>query len=67
MPKTSIHIKNSDIWPSTLYIGSTVIKFLVGPRGRYIKVESNGNPPPMPRHKRIPKPTRKRYNDRRMK
>jgi hypothetical protein len=45
-----------------LYVGSTVIKFLVGPKGRSIKVESHGDNPPVPRHKPLPKAPRKRYN-----
>jgi hypothetical protein len=58
----SMHIRNGDLWPSTLYVGSTVIKFLVGPKGRSIKVESHGDNPPVPRHKPLPKAPRKRYN-----
>jgi hypothetical protein len=58
----SIHIKNSQLWPSTLYVGSTVIKFLLRPEGKVIKVESHGDRAPAPRHKRLPKPARKRYN-----
>jgi hypothetical protein len=58
----SIHIKNSQLWPSTLYVGSTVIKFLLRPEGKVIKVESHGDNAPRPRHKRLPKNPRKRYN-----
>ena len=57
----SIHIKNSQLWPSTLYVGSTVIKFLLRPEGKVIKVESHGDHAPLPRHKKLQKPPRRRH------
>lgn len=69
----SMHIPNSHLWPSVLYCGPVVVKFLVGPRGRSVKIESYGDQPAVPRHKRLA-PTRpkaaqpkKRYNATRMK
>ena len=49
-PKT-LHIRNGKLWPSTLYVGSTIIKFLCGSKGRRIKVEHNGRG--KPRHNRL--------------
>ncbi len=58
----SMHIKAGQLWPSTIYVGNTVIKFLVGPRGRSIKVTGHGS---KPRHVKLAKKARRRYNDRR--
>jgi hypothetical protein len=58
----SLHIKNGQLWPSTLYAGPAVIKFITSPSGRFIKVTVHGVEP---RHKRLAKPTKKRYNNRR--
>ena len=69
----SMHLHNSQLWPSVLYCGPVVVKFLVGPKGRSVKIESYGDQPAVPRHKRLPPPRskaanpRKRYNGPRMK
>jgi hypothetical protein len=44
----TLHIRNAKLWPSTLYVGGCVIKFITGSRGRSIKVQSSGA---KPRHK----------------
>lgn len=45
----TLKVKNKDLWPSTFYLGSAVVKFLVGRRGRSVKVEQRGR---KPRHKK---------------
>jgi hypothetical protein len=49
----TLHIKPRDLWPSTIYVGATVIKFMCGPRGRRVKVEHSGKR--KPRHRRVGK------------
>jgi hypothetical protein len=46
----TLHIKPRDLWPSTIYVGATIIKFMCGPRGRRVKVEHSGKR--KPRHRR---------------
>lgn len=51
MPKQrTLHIKPSDLWPSTLRCGSVTVQFQTGKRGRRVKVLSKRH---KPRHKRL--------------
>lgn len=54
-PKT-LHVRNGLLWPSTIHAGATVVKFLIGKRGRRIKVEHHGKS--RPRHKVLTRPPR---------
>ena len=48
-PAKTLRIKAKDLWPSVIYNGSTIVRFLTGRRGRIVKVESYGKG--KPRHK----------------
>lgn len=52
-PAKTLHIKTAGLWPSVLYAGSTVVKFMLTKSGKRIKViQRDGR---LPRHKRLPR------------
>ena len=51
-PKVRVlHIKPRDLWPSTIYVGATVIKFRCSTRGLRVTVVHKGRR--NPRHRRV--------------
>lgn len=45
----TMHIRNGKLWPSTLYLGKAVVKFITGKRGRSITIQYHGKG--KPRHR----------------